>query len=80
MRMSRLISLKKIITRAGDSFDGLAFEHCGNERLSSEIIALNPKYSNVLIFGEQIELTIPVYDTNETPDTLPPWRQQEDEA
>ena len=77
--MSQPISYKKIITRAGDSFDGLALEHCGNEKLSSEIIALNPQYSNVLIFGEQIELTIPVYDTSNTPDTLPPWRQKEDE-
>lgn len=77
--MSRPISYKQIITRAGDSFDGLALEHCGNERLSSEIIALNPIYSNVLIFGEQIQLTIPVYATSDAPDTLPPWRKQEDE-
>lgn len=77
--MQQPISYKQIITRAGDSFDSLAYKHCGDERLSSEIIALNPQYSNVLIFGEEIELKIPVYSSENTPDTLPPWRTEVEE-
>ncbi len=77
--MAQPISYTTVITRAGDSFDGIAFEHYKNERLSSEIIALNPDYSNVLVFGEGVELTIPVYDTKVTPETLPPWRTEETE-
>lgn len=75
--MQQPISYKNIITRTGDTFDGIAYEQYKNELLSSEIIALNPKYCNVLIFREGIELTIPVYDTDKKPETLPPWRKVE---
>ena len=77
--MPQPISYTTTITRAGDSFDGIAFEKYKNEQLSSEIITLNPDYCNVLIFGEGVELIIPVYDTKVTPETLPPWRQEETE-
>lgn len=75
--MAQPISYKKVITRAGDSFDSMAYTHCQNEKLSSEIIALNPDYCNVLIFGEGVEIVIPVYDTDVTPETLPPWRTED---
>lgn len=73
--MPQLISTKKILTSGCDTFDELALTHCGSERLAGEIIALNPDYCNVVIFGQGTELTIPVFDTKETPETLPPWRQ-----
>ena len=75
--MQQPTSYIEIVTKAGDTFDSLALEHCGSEMLSSEIISLNPMYRNVLIFGEGINLEIPVYNTSITPETLPPWRQEE---
>jgi len=68
----------KITTSAGDTFDELALTYCGSELLSSEIIALNPDYSNVIIFGEGVPLLIPVFDEADTPDTLPPWRTEDE--
>lgn len=78
--MAEPISYKTIKTRAGDTFDGLAYKYCANEQLASELILLNQDYCDVLIFGEGISLTIPVYDTDVTPETLPPWRTAEDDS
>lgn len=58
-------------TAAGDSFDGIAYRELGSELLSSEIIKLNPKYCNVLIFGEGVRLNMPEAAV-QTPGT-PPW-------
>lgn len=68
----------EIITSAGDTFDELALTHCGSEFFSSDIIEMNPDYSNVIIFGEGITLKIPVFDNEDKPSTLPPWRTTED--
>ena len=73
--MAQVISTYTISTNAGDTFDELALNLLGSEFLSSEIMALNQKYTDVLIFGEGIDLTIPVFEDKETPDTLPPWRE-----
>jgi hypothetical protein len=74
-RMAQVISTTKHLTQAGESFDTMALNYCGTEMLATDIIALNPEYSDVVVFGEGVELTIPVYDTTETPETLPPWRK-----
>ncbi len=73
--MAQVISTTTHITQAGETFDTMALYLCGSEILATDIIALNPEYSNVVVFGEGAELTIPVYDTTETPETLPPWRK-----
>lgn len=75
-RMAELSGYKHITTNAGDTFDSISYAQYQNEKLSSEIIALNPGFCDVLIFGEGVDLTIPVYDTEKTPDTLPPWRME----
>lgn len=75
MLMATVSSYKTYTTIAGDTWDEIAFKECGSETLSSELMLLNRKYINVVIFGEGVELVIPVYDTAQTPSTLPPWRQ-----
>lgn len=43
--------------------------------MASSIIAYNPDYADVIIFDADIQLRIPIFDSVETPATLPPWRQ-----
>lgn len=72
MTVSRYI---KYTTRRGDTFDELALQVYNNEKMASYIIAENPDYADVLIFEEEIELTIPIFSDTETPETLAPWRR-----
>ena len=55
----------------------IALRECGSEYKASDIMQLNPDYCDVIFFGENTELTVPVYEVNMTPDTLPPWRRSE---
>lgn len=61
--------------RAGESWDLLAGQAYGSEVMASVIISANPDLADVLLFegGEVIDL--PIVETVETPDTLPPWRR-----
>lgn len=63
--------MAKYETNAGDTFDGIAYKELGNELLSSEIIKLNPQYSNVVIFAEGVSLEMP--ELSSTATTLAPW-------
>lgn len=63
------------ITTYGDTFDKLAFEFYDDPLLASVLIQANPDHSDVLIFEDNVELTIPEISTVEIPTTLPPWRQ-----
>jgi len=71
----RVISYKKYYTREGDTFDKLALSMYGDEKLSHYIIRFNPDYADVLIFGANVYLRIPVVENIELPETLPPWRR-----
>lgn len=73
--MALISSYIEYVTSAGDTWDSIAYKTCGSELLSSELMALNRPYIGVVIFGEGVTLTIPVYDTATDPETLPPWRK-----
>ena len=73
--MRRITGYKPYTTREGDTFDALALEMYGEERLSHYIIEFNPDYADVLIFDANVELLLPVVEEAETPETLPPWRR-----
>lgn len=45
------------------------------ERMASTIIEANPDLSDVLIFEGGEAVRIPIVETVETPETLPPWRR-----
>lgn len=72
MRVTRFINYT---TRQGDTFDALALSVYNEEKMASSIIAYNPDYADVIIFDADIQLRIPIFDSVETPATLPPWRQ-----
>lgn len=61
--------------RSGDSFDLLAGQAYGHEAMATAIIAANPDFADVLLFEGGEALKIPLVDTVDTPDTLPPWRR-----
>lgn len=62
-------------TQEGDTFDSIALQQYDNEMLSSLIIQENIRYCDTLIFEAGVLLYIPMLDTVEAPDTLPPWRR-----
>lgn len=79
--MRRVTGYKDYITREGDTFDALALEMYGEETLAHYIMEFNPDYSDVIIFGANVALRLPIVENAETPVTLPPWRREsEDES
>lgn len=77
--MRRIISYKEYMTRQGDTFDALALEMYGEETLAHYIIEFNPDHADVLIFEANVPLRLPIIENVETPDTLPPWRRDNEE-
>lgn len=73
--MRRVTAYKEYTTQEGDTFDALALEMYGEERLAHYIIEFNPDYADVLIFDANVPLRLPIVEDVETPDTLPPWRR-----
>ncbi len=72
---NRITGYKPYITRAGDTFDALALAMYGDERLAHRIIQYNPDMADVLVFGANVELRLPIYESDNPPETLPPWRR-----
>ena len=77
--MRNVIEYKEYTTREGDTFDALALIMYGEETLAHYIIEFNPDYADVLIFDANVPLRLPIVEEVETPDTLPPWRQDTEE-
>jgi phage tail protein X len=73
--LSRITGYKTYKTREGDTFDALALAMYGEERLAHLIIQYNPNYADVVVFGPNEELRLPIYENADTPETLPPWRR-----
>lgn len=73
--MRRVTSYKQYTTREGDTFDALALEMYGSEKLTHYIIEFNPDYADVLIFEAGVILRLPIVEDAELSSTLPPWRR-----
>lgn len=63
------------VAQGGDTFDSIALVAYTEERMASTIIEANPDLSDVLIFEGGEAVRIPIVETVETPETLPPWRR-----
>lgn len=63
------------MTVEGDTFDALALEYFGDEKLASTIIQANPDHCATLIFEAGVSLVIPDVSTVTYPESLPPWRR-----
>lgn len=73
--MPEIIDYLEHKTVEGDTFDGLALWYYNDEQLASRIISANLDYCDTLIFDVGVTLRIPIVDTADTPETLPPWRR-----
>lgn len=73
--MPNITGYQTHVTVEGDTFDALALKYYNNEQLASRIISSNLDYCDVLIFEAGVVLRIPIMDTVDTPETLPPWRR-----
>lgn len=60
-------------TVQGDSFDSIAFRLWGDEHLCSLLMAANPDYMDVLLFGPGVELKVPDFTPKPAEADLPPW-------
>lgn len=78
--MRRVTAYITYVTSEGDTFDELALDMYGDEKLAHYIIEYNPDYADVLIFEAGEELYLPIVEDAETPDTLPPWRRDDSES
>ena len=78
--MRNITAYKEYTTREGDTFDALALEMYGEETLAHYIIEFNPDYADVLIFDANVTLLLPIVEEVETPDTLPPWRRDDEDS
>ncbi|MCE5315160.1 MAG: tail protein X [Armatimonadota bacterium] len=60
-------------TRAGDTWDIIAFNLWGNEFKMTELQQANPDYLGILVFDAGVQLVVPVVETAVS--SLPPWKQ-----
>ena len=74
--MERVIEYYEYITRQGDTFDELALQYYNDEKLSHLIIDFNPEFSDYLILDEGLLIKIPIYEENQSVETLPPWKRE----
>lgn len=68
------MSARTYTTRAGDTWDGIAFRTLGAERYMDLLIEDNPEHNYVLIFGSGVAINLPDLPDPARPASLPPWR------
>ena len=62
-------------TRAGDTWDLIAFEQLGSCDYVSALIDQNREYCDTAIFSAGVTLTLPEITENTKVENLPPWRR-----
>ncbi|MBQ9000267.1 MAG: hypothetical protein IJ087_23085 [Eggerthellaceae bacterium] len=62
-------------TTQSDTFDLIAYDLYGDEYLATDIVDLNPEYSGVVVFDADVELKVPIYDSDTGAETVAPWRR-----
>ncbi len=62
-------------TIQNDTFDIIALDFWNDESKAPLIIEANPEYKNVIVFDAGIALKIPIINTNQVADSLPPWKR-----
>lgn len=66
--------MKQITASQGDTWDKISYDQFGSEFYVTELMLVNGRYTDTIIFSGGEVLNIPdisVYDT----DSLPPWRK-----
>lgn len=65
---------KKYIASYGETWESISMDFYGTPYKIAELISCNPQYSDVLIFEENTELSIPILETEKS-NTLAPWKR-----
>lgn len=60
-------------TVQGDTWDNLAYDIYGSEKLMYLLIAANPRYANIIKFKSGIQLVIPQTPITKTNTMRAPW-------
>ena len=60
-------------TVQGDTWDNLAYDIYGSEKLMYLLIAANPSYANIIKFKSGIQLVIPQTHITKTNTMRAPW-------
>lgn len=76
----RILSYINYLTRRGDTFDTLAFSVYGDEKKSHLIMKENLELLDVLVFGENTLVRIPIFEEAPVSNTAPPWRRRDETA
>lgn len=63
------------ITKEGDRWDLIAYEFYGDPYLYEPIVAANPDVPIKPILPSGIKLLVPVIETKNTVEELPPWKR-----
>lgn len=66
---------KAYTCKSGESFDLLSGQAYGQETMAGTIIRENPDMCDVVLFDGGETIGLPLVETVESPDTLPPWRR-----
>lgn len=60
---------------AGETWDILAYNAYGVESMASLIWQANPRLGSLVVFEGGEQITIPIVEKAQTPQSLPPWRR-----
>lgn len=63
------------ITKKGDTWDSIAYEHYGSEEMIAPIIRANRAHVETVIFNYGVALEIPEIERTGNSANLPPWRK-----
>lgn len=66
---------REYTARQGDTYDLLALQAYGDERMAHIISQANRDMMDVLVFDGGESLRIPIVERIAAPETLPPWRR-----
>lgn len=74
-KVTRIVGIIDYTTQEGDTFDLLALQLYSEETAAGYIMDANPDYAGTLVFKAGVKLRLPVVETVDVPETLPPWER-----
>ena len=62
-------------TKQGQAWDEVARQALGSEQLMHRLLEANPQHRYTVFFSAGTELVVPDIETDDKPETLPPWKK-----
>ena len=67
--------MKVYTAKTGDMWDSIALKLYGSEKKSTEIMAVNPRLVDIIVFSGGEKVNLPDNIKVAEPETLAPWRR-----